>query len=158
MDGQSNLDSASARNTGMRAHRAAGALAASALLVVSAAAAKDFRPGDLSVCNTKRCIAIMDQDVLNAFDFFYYSGPPPPVVRSPRLGVPYFQLKFSNGYVTGIVATTRLDRFLSYGVNIGQFPRGSWYRVPARAALELQRLTTGLEPLRLTRGAVLKNR
>jgi hypothetical protein len=32
------------------------------------------------------------------------------------------------------------DRFLSYGVNIGHFDRGRWYRLPDRTARELRRL------------------
>ena len=65
-------------------------------------------------------------------------------------------MKFSNGYVTGIVAAAQLDRFLSYGVNLDQFQRGRWYRVPSAAALELRRLTAGLKPRRLTVAAVAK--
>jgi hypothetical protein len=131
---------------------------AAALSVVPAAAAKDFHPGDLRVCNAKSCVAITNQDALDAFDSFYYSGPPPHVVRRPRLGSSYFRLLYRNGYVTGIVATARLDRFLSYGVNTGQFPRGQWYRVPRRAASELRKVTAGMAPLRLTRAAIAKNR
>ena len=139
--------------------RAFGVLALAALIAVSAAAAKDFHPGDLRVCNARSCLAIADQDVLNAFSSFYYGGPPPPArARAPRLRVPYFQLKYTNGYVTGIVATTQLDRFLSYGVNLGQFSRGRWYSVPPRAALGLRQLTEGLKPMRLTRTAVAKSR
>jgi hypothetical protein len=74
------------------------------------------------------------------------------------MGAPFFELKFRNDYVTGIVATRRLDRFLSYGVHLGHFKRGSWYRVPARAALELRKLTAGLEPFRVSAAAVAKSR
>jgi len=87
----------------------------------------------------------------------HYGGPHPAIVRSPRLRVPYFQLRFSNGYVTRIVATARFDHFLSYGVNADQFRRGAWYRVPTDAALVLRKLRTGLEPLRLTRAAIGKS-
>jgi hypothetical protein len=76
----------------------------------------------------------------------------------PRMGAAYFQLKFRNDYVTGIVATRRLDRFLSYGVHLERFKRGVWYRVPARSALELRRLTAGLAPFRLSAAAVAKSR
>jgi hypothetical protein len=138
--------------------RALGVLVLTALVAVSAAAAKDFRPGDLRVCNAKSCLAIADQDVLNAFASFYYGSPPPSRARAPRLRVPYFQLKYTNGYVTGIVATAQLDRFLSYGVNLGQFSRGRWYSVPSTAAAGLRELTQGLKPMRLTRTAVAKSR
>lgn len=98
-----------------------------------------------------------EQGVLDTFAAFYYGEPKPVKIAAPRLRVPYFQLRFSNGYVTGIVATRRLDRFLSYGVNIGQFRRGRWYRVPASAARELRTLTGSLKPLALTRAAVAKS-
>jgi hypothetical protein len=68
------------------------------------------------------------------------------------------KLTFRNGYVTGIVASPRLDRFLSYGVNLGRFRRGAWYRVPSAIARELRTLTVGLDPLRVTRAAIRKSR
>ena len=71
---------------------------------------------------------------------------------------PYFELRFRNGYVTGIVATQRLDRFLSYGVHLERFQRNVWYRVPAKLAAEFRGLTAGLRPLRLTRAAIAKSR
>ena len=80
------------------------------------------------------------------------------MVRRPPLGTPYLQLRFSNGYVTGIVATARLDRWLSYGVYLERFRRDVWYRVPADAARELRRLARGLAPFRLTRAALAKSR
>jgi hypothetical protein len=135
-------------------------LGAAALAFTSVAAAKEFRPGDLRVCNAKRCVGLTDQAVLNVFSSFYYRrSAQPSLVRSPRLGAPYFQLRFRQGYVTGIVATTQLDRFLSYGVNLDQFQRGKWYRVPPRAAFELRMVTAaaGLKPLRLTQAAVGKS-
>jgi len=64
------------------------------------------------------------------------------------------QLRFRNGYVTGIVAGAQLDRFLSYGVNLGQFAKGRWYRFPALAAAELRRLASSLRPMRLTPAAI----
>jgi hypothetical protein len=67
-------------------------------------------------------------------------------------------LRFSNGYVTGIVATRRLDRFLSYGVHLERFGRNSWYAVPPRLSAELRRLTAGLRPLRVTRAALARSR
>jgi hypothetical protein len=67
-------------------------------------------------------------------------------------------LRFRNGYVTGIVATRRLDRFLSYGVYLERFARDKWYAVPYQVSSELRRLTVGLRPLRLTQGALAKSR
>jgi hypothetical protein len=132
-------------------------LLAAALTFAPGAAAKDFRPGDLRICNAKQCVAIRDQGVLNALSAFYYAGPQPARTRAPRMGAPSFQLKFTNGYATGIVASARLDRFLSYGVNLGRFHKGAWYRVPERAAQELLRLTEPLKPMPLTRAAIRKS-
>jgi hypothetical protein len=126
-------------------------VAAVALLVVPLAGAKDFRPGDLRVCNTKRCVAIANRTVLKQLASFYYGSSPLAGARRPALGTPYYQLRFRNGYVTGIVATQRLDRFLSYGVNIGRFAPNRWYAVPRRVSAELRRLSAGLRPLHLKR-------
>jgi hypothetical protein len=133
-------------------------LLAAALAFVPAALAKEFEPGDLRLCNADRCVAVMDQGALTTLGAFYYGSRKPPRSLPPPLGVPYYELRFRNGYATGIVATSRLDRFLSYGVNLGQFARGRWYRVPTRAAVELRRLSGSLEPLRLTRAAIRKSR
>jgi hypothetical protein len=134
------------------------ALALSALQMAASASAKDFRPGDLRVCGAENCVSVRDQAVLNSFDRFYYAGPMPARARGPKVGVPYFELRFRSGYVTGIAATRRLNRFLSYGVNTGKFARGDWFRVPPRASHGLERLTTGLKPLRLTRSAIALSR
>jgi hypothetical protein len=135
-----------------------GLVALSALLVLPTASAKDFHPGDLRACNKTRCVAIVNRDVLPQLGSFYYGGPAPAQVRRPKLGAPYFELRFLNGYVTGIVATRRLDRFLSYGVNLERFARNRWYSVPPRIAGEIRRLTVGLRPLRITRSALAKSR
>jgi hypothetical protein len=135
------------------------AAAVGALLVLAPAApAKEFRPGDLRVCNAKRCVAITNQAALDSLSALYYSQAPLTGAVAPSIGAPFFQLEFDNGYVTGVVATTRLDRFLSYGVNLGRFRRGKWYRVQAVAAKELRKRTTGLKPLRLTQASLAKSR
>jgi len=128
-------------------------------VVAVAGAAKEFEPGDLRICNAKRCVPIMDRTALTALGALYYIGTRPPS-RAPRahLGAPSFELRFDNGYVTGIVATASLDRFLSYGVNLGRFERGRWYRVPRHAARELRQLTSVLRPIQLTRAAIAKSR
>src|ERR1700704_1016247 len=95
-----------------------GLMGASALLLIPSASAKEFGPGDLRVCNGSRCVAIVNRAVLPALGSFYYSGQPLAHVRRPALGAPYYELRFRNDYVTGIVATGRLDRFLSYGVHL----------------------------------------
>jgi len=144
-------------------------------VLAPAALAKDFEPGDLRVCNAERCVAITSRPALAALGAFYYGGAcpaaatkdgdcmpderrPPRAASSVRIGAPAFELRFRNGYATGIVATARLDRFLSYGVNLGWFRRGRWYRVPTAAAAELRRLTAGLAPLRVTSGALARSR
>jgi hypothetical protein len=134
-------------------------LAGATFLAASAATAKDFEPGDLRICNAKRCLPITNRPVLKLLSAFYFTGRKPPSIASPaRLGAPAFELRSPNGYVTGIVAAVKFDRFLSYGVNLDRFEQGQWYRVPDRAARELRRLTTHLKPLRLTQRAVDKSR
>lgn len=124
--------------------------AALTLLAIPAASAKDFRPGDLRVCNASRCVPIKNRAVLRRVGLFYYTGQAPVRVQPAAVGSRYYELRLRNGYVTGIVATRKLDRFLSNGVNIGRFERDTWYRVPKMISLELRRLTQSLRPLRLT--------
>jgi hypothetical protein len=133
-------------------------IAASALLILPSASAKDIGPGDLRVCNATRCVAIVSPEVLPQLGAFYYSGSPLARTRRPVLGAPHYELRFRNGYVTGIVATRRLDRFLSYGVHLERFARGSWYAVPRQLSQELRQLTANLRPLRVTRAAIEKSR
>jgi hypothetical protein len=133
-------------------------LAASALLILPSASAKDFGPGDLRVCDAARCVPIVKREVLPRLGSFYYSGPALRRLPRPPLGVPYYELRFRNGYVTGIVATRRLDRFLSYGVHLERFARDRWYAVPRPLSDEFRRLTVGLRPLRLTRAALARSR
>jgi hypothetical protein len=87
-----------------------------------------------------------------------YTGRQPAVARAPRLGVPYLELRFRNGYVPGIVATARLDRFLSYGVYLERFRRGRWYAVPPRTAHALRAHAGSFAPKWLTRAAVSRSR
>lgn len=133
-------------------------VAASTLLVLPPASAKDFAPGDLRVCDSTRCVAIVNRDVLPQLGSFYYSGPSPARIRGTPLGAPYYELRFRNDYVTGIVATRRLDRFLSYGVHLERFARNRWYAVPGHLSEELRRLTVGLRPLHVTRAALARSR
>jgi hypothetical protein len=133
-------------------------VAASVLLFLPSASAKNFGPGDLRVCNANRCVAIVKRDTLPLLGSVYYSGPAPAHLRAPVLGTPYYELRFRNNYVTGIVATGQLDRFLSYGVYLERFKANQWYAVPPRLSAELRRLTAGLRPLRVTRAALAKSR
>ena len=113
---------------------------------------------ELRVCNGTRCVAIVKADTVKRLGPFYYSGPALAHMSQPPLGTPYYQLRFRNNYVTGIVATRQLDRFLSYGVHLERFARDTWYAVPPKLSAELRRLTAGLRPLRVTRGALAKSR
>jgi hypothetical protein len=127
-------------------------------VLAAPAAAKEFKPGDLRLCNTKSCVKLRDQALLNRLSLFIYTGRQPARAASPRLGVPYLELRFSNGYVAGIVATRKLDRWLSYGVYLERFAGGQWYRVPARTAQALTQIASQLRRLHLTRAAVGKSR
>ena len=127
------------------------------MATLPSASAKSFEPGDLRICNNERCFAIVERSILPAIHSFYGSGPCPARVRRPKLGAPYFELRFRNGYVTGVVATKRLDRFLSYGVVLERFAGNAWYAVPGKLSRELRRLTVGLRPLRLTRAALARS-
>jgi hypothetical protein len=142
----------------MRRSNLITALGISALLIAPSAVAKDFRPGDVRVCNETRCIPILERSMVPQLTSFYYTGPRPVRRARPALGTPYYELRYRGGYVTGIVATWRLNRFLTYGVHDGRFDENAWYAVPHRISLELRRLTDGLRPLRLTRAAVAKSR
>jgi hypothetical protein len=142
-----------------RARRALGVLVCLALGAASVAAAKDFEPGDLRICGPTRCTPLMDAPTLKSLAEFYYGPTSPPVARAPRLGVQAYELRFEgNGYATGIVAGANLDRFLSYGVNLGHFRRGTWYRLPPATAGQLKCRAASLKPYRLTRSALLKSR
>ena len=135
------------------------ALAATVALGAAAVAdAKNFEPGDLRLCTGDRCVAITNDGALRALGAFYYVGRQPKVALPVRLGARAYELRFRNGYVTGIVAGPRLDRFLSYGVYLERFRRGKWYAMPPRAARELRRLAQDVPPRRLTRAALARSR
>jgi hypothetical protein len=128
----------------MNANRVALAAATIALAVVPAAAAKDFKPGDLRVCAAKRCAPIKSQRALDALSGFYYGSAKPTVAKAPAHRARYVELRFRNGYVTGIAAGARFDRFLSFGVNLDQFRARTWYAIPRRVSDEVRRLAAGL--------------
>jgi hypothetical protein len=136
----------------------AALLAAAALAATPAATAKEFEPGDVRLCNAHRCVPIVNRSVFPLLNAFYFGPPKARVAARPRLGAPAFALRYRNGYVTGIVVSAKLDRFLSYGVNVNRFRRGVWYRVPTRVASELRKLTAGMKPLRVTKAALAKSR
>jgi hypothetical protein len=121
------------------------------------ASAKDLQPGDLLVCDATTCVPITDQPLLHALARMDYGTPAPRQVHAPRKGKPYLFLRFENRYITGIVATDHLDRFLSYGVNMNQFGADRWYAVPPLAAAALRRLTWGMHPLHLDWSALSRS-
>jgi hypothetical protein len=133
-------------------------VAAAFAAFAAAAAAKDFQPGDLRLCNSTRCVPVVDRAALAELSGMYYGSGRLRRAIPPALGVACYELRFTNGYVTGIVATSALDRFLSYGVNADRFARGRWYRVPPRAAAMLRRTAASLVPSRLNRVALRKSR
>jgi hypothetical protein len=127
----------------------AALIAACGLLAVPAGIAKDFRPGDLRVCGKDRCVPLVDKSLLRVLERYYWG--PRPLQRAPgvRLATPGFELRFRNGYATGIVAGAKLGRFQAYGVYCERFERGRWYRFPVGAALALRRLAAHLRPIRV---------
>jgi len=133
-------------------------VAATALIAASGSAAKEFGPGDLRVCDATRCVPVTEAAALQSLFRFIYAGPPLRAVPRPRWGAPTFELRFRNGYVTGVVGGARLDRFLSFGVHLERFRRGTWYRMYPRAAAELRELTASLDPLRLTPAMARRSR
>jgi hypothetical protein len=110
---------------------------------------KQFRPGDVRVCGPHRCVAIRSQRVLDALARFYYGRPLPARAAAPAKGATYLRLAYRNGYVTGVAAGSRFDRFLSFGVNLGQFGARTWYAMPAPVAAELRRRAPRLAAGRL---------
>lgn len=111
-------------------------------------------PRGLRLCGETSCVAITDKSVAKALSLFYYGGPKPFETAAPRVGAPYFLLKFGNDYLTGFAATSQLDRFRSRGVNMDRFNLEDWYRVPPQAALGLRKLAAKLRPLRVTESTI----
>jgi hypothetical protein len=129
-----------------------------ALVVLPSASAKDFKPGDIRICNADQCKTVVNRKALAVLaEFMYERRAAPARAARPRLGQPYYKLRYSNGYIPGIVATRDIDRFLSYGVFLGRFTRYHWYEIPSAASREFRRLTAGLRPLHLTRRAIAKS-
>ena len=124
-----------------------GMLFLASLTVSPAAAAKAFRPGEVSLCTRQGCVSIRSQPVLNALGKFYYDSSQRPVrIGAPPAGARSFKLEFSNDYVSGIAAGPNLDRFRSGGVNLEQFSNGGWYRLPALVSSGLRRLADAGPP------------
>jgi hypothetical protein len=128
----------------------AAAMLACGLLAAPSAVAKDFRPGDLRICGRDRCVAITNAKLLRTLSDYYWRDGRAPRSTRVALGAPGFELRDRGGYPSGMVAPRRLDRFRAYGFNCGRFERGQWYRFPARAALALRKVISGLRPLRVS--------
>jgi hypothetical protein len=130
---------------------------AAAAVFSPAAATKEFEPGDLRVCAGNRCVAVTARPVLTAMSAFYYGGRAAERAHAPAPRARYVELRFRNGYVTGIAAGVRFDRFLSFGVNLDRFKARTWYAVPAGAAAEIRRLAGLLRPRPLPRDVLARS-
>ena len=118
-----------------------------ALWLAPLAAGKDFKPGDIRVCAGAKCLPLDDRRALDALSAFYYSAKlSPRSETAPAARAPYVELRFRNGYITGIAAGLRYDHFLSYGVNLDQFVARTWYAIPLRASAAIRRLAAKLAP------------
>ena len=117
-----------------------------ALWIAPLADGKDFKPGDIRVCVATKCLRLDDQRALNALSAFYYSATIPTRHTAPAANAPYVELRFRNGYVTGVAAGLRYDHFLSYGVNLDQFRARTWYTIPTQASVAITRLAKRLGP------------
>jgi hypothetical protein len=117
-----------------------------ALLIfgVSAASAKEFRPGDLRLCGATQCRLVIDGPTNRHFGALLYGDGrvAPAPAPTPGVGSPVFQLRFRDGPAAVILNATA---FRVHGLNCGRFRRGHWYRLPAA----LRGLTTGLKPKQL---------
>ena len=134
------------------------AIAALAVLLgAGGAGAKEFASGDVRVCDATRCVPVMRPTMVRLLARFIYTGPTPATVARPAWGAPAFELRYRNGYVTGVIGSTRLDRFLSFGVYAERFRPRVWYRVPPELGVELRRLTAGMKPYRVTRALVARS-
>ena len=132
------------------ARRIVAAVALVGLLAVPAAAAKDFRPGDVRLCGARGCVSVDAAATASALGrFIYADGRGTPAV-APRRGAAAYALRFRNGYTAGLVDASG-RRFLSFGVICERFRRGVWYRVPAPLAEALREATEPLAPLRVPR-------
>ena len=141
-----------------RALVAVAATTTAVLVGAAGSAAKEFGPGDLRVCDATRCVPITKPGPVQGLSAFYYTGRQPSAISRPSWGAPAFELRFSNGYVTGVVGGRSLDRFLSFGVFLERFRRGTWYRLPPGASTELRRLAASLEPYRVTPAMLRRSR
>jgi hypothetical protein len=125
-----------------------GLIAVCGVLLVPSALGKGSGPS--LVCGRHRCVSIKNPHLARILSDFYWSAERPR--RAPRvpLGTPGFELRWSDGYATGMVAGTMLKRFRAYGFYCERFQRGKWYWIPPRAAAALRRMTAGMRPMRVS--------
>ena len=136
------------------------ALIAVCLVTATAANAttmKQFKPGDVRACGVDRCVAIRSQRVLDALARFYYGRPAPTRAAAPSRRASYLRLVYRDGYVTGVAAGARFTRFLSFGVNLGQFGARTWYAVPGPVAAELRRIALDVSAGRLPKNILSRS-
>jgi hypothetical protein len=127
-----------------------GALAVVVLVAASASSAKEFRPGDVRLCDARQCVSLGEQRLLFELSSFVYGDTRVRRVQPLRRGAPVLQLRYRDGYVPGLLGRDGLDRFRSHGVICGRFVRGVWYRVPAPLARDLRMAAVRLNPLRFS--------
>ena len=111
-------------------------------LMLPAASAKEFPPGELMVCGATQCREVTQAVQARAFSSLLWGGIPVGRAPTPRIGSPIFQLRFKAGPI-GVILNAA--SFRVHGLNCGRFQRGKWYRLPRL----LRGLTSGLEPKRL---------
>src|SRR5207247_7589627 len=80
-------------------------------LLAPSALAKDFGPGDLRVCGRYHCVPITNRHLLGIMSRYYYGPGRVSRAERVRLGALGFELRYKNGYASGIVATAKLARF-----------------------------------------------
>jgi len=117
-----------------------------ALGLAPLAEAKTFKPRDVSVCGVTKCLPLTNRAALNALSAFYYSAEVPKSESKPPAHSHYVQLRYRNGYVTGIAAGSGYDHFLSYGVNEDQFTAQTWYAIPPAASAAIKTLAAKVRP------------
>jgi hypothetical protein len=95
-------------------------------------------------------VTITNRQVMRILSDYYYGSTR--VVRAERvpLGARGFELRYPDGYASGMVAGAMLKRFRAYGFICGRFERGRWYWFPPRAAAALRRMTAGMRPMRVS--------
>jgi hypothetical protein len=102
--GRSSEDRVPDRRNGWR--RATALIGVLGVVFVSSATAKEFGRGDLPVCGAGGCATIRSASAVRAFSVFAFGGGRPRVVPTPRVGSASFAIRFRDGSLIGVAATT----------------------------------------------------